>query len=92
MKKQLCLNALLQDRCGWTAEYGRAHADVANNGVPRFQLLFGLSTHMELSYQSETIADDPCAFQAIYKRSSSDKALITHGWRLSVNKMLHIMF
>ena len=78
MKKHLCLNALLQGRGGWTAEYGRAHADVANNGVPRFQLFNGLSTHMERSYQSATIADDPCALQAVYKRSRSDK-LITHG-------------
>ena len=65
MKKQLFLNALLHGRRGWTAEYIHAHADVANIGVPRFQLL-SLSTHMEGCYQSVTVADDACPLQAIY--------------------------
>ena len=41
---------LLHGRRSRTAEYMHAHADVANIGVPRFQLL-SLSIHMERCYQ-----------------------------------------
>ena len=73
------LTSLLHGRRGWTAEYRHAHADVAKIGAPRFQVLKGLSTHMERSYQSETVPDGACPLQAIYKRFRSDKALNIHG-------------
>ena len=91
MKKQLFLNALLHGRRGWTAEYRHAHADVANIGVPRFQVAQGpLNPHGTL--QSVRDGCGRCLpITGDLQASRSDKALIIHGG-CPLSKMLHIMF